>query len=70
MGMYTPSSLYMLLMIMLAQGMLSGAQGHQIAVAAKKDLEGSASGHTFSDLERLAQLQRGPRSGRNCGGRR
>ena len=28
----TPSALYMLLMTMLAQGMLSGAQGHQIAV--------------------------------------
>lgn len=59
MGMYTPSSLYMLLMTMLAQGMLSDVQCHQIAVAAKKDLEGSASGHTFSGLARLAQLQRG-----------
>ena len=61
----TPSALYMLLMTMLAQGMLSGVQCHQIAVAAKKDLEGSASGHTFSGLARLAQLQRGQNLGRS-----
>lgn len=55
----TPSALYMLLITMLAQGILSGVQCHQISVAARRDLDGSKNDQIFNDLARLARLQRG-----------
>ena len=53
------SALHELLMTLLAQGLLSGALCHSIAVAAKKDMDKIKEDKELADLEQLAGLKLG-----------
>lgn len=53
------SSLHELLMTFLAQGLLSGALCHSIAVAAKKDMDKIKEDKELPDLDQLAGLKHG-----------
>ena len=51
------SCLFQLLMTMFAKGILSASQCHQIAQAAKKDIDKAAEGYIFPKLDHIAGIQ-------------
>ena len=53
------SAVCSLLMLMLAQGILSGTVVHKISQAAAKDIEQAREGAIFPDLEKMARLKQG-----------
>ena len=53
------SELHDLLMLLLAQGLLSAVMVHRIANAAVKDIAKARDGYWVPDLERISRLQQG-----------
>ena len=53
------SSLYSLLMLHYAKGLMSGALVHSIAVAAQKDLDNQKEGYKIIDLQKITHLKHG-----------
>lgn len=52
-----PSVLFSLLMVMFAKGILSGAQVHELAVAAQTDLDRTRDGKQVTKLNEIAKLK-------------